>query len=310
LGLLIVLIVIFSLLTKNFFTLTNFTTIQFTLPIQGIIAVLMTLLIISGNIDLSVGANISFSGCLLATLLMDVKLNEYLSIALVLVAGILIGLINAFFVAKLKIHPIIVTMGTLFAFKGIAYVIVGQGSFQSKAINIGLSQKHFDLYSFIGRGKVGIIPFSMIIFIVVFIIFWIILNKTTFGKQVFVIGGNVNAARFSGINVDKVVIILYVLIGFFSAISGLIMASRLAGGLPNSGDGYELGIITAVLLGGASLFGGRGSLIGAGIAVILLEVVRQGINLMHVNTFWQYFLTGVLLLIAVLLDRLKSIRFA
>ena len=305
--LLIIAFVIFSLITKSFFTLSNIANIGFSLPIQGIIALTMTLIIISGNLDLSVGAIIAFSGVLTAIFIMDFNWSDIKAIAVVLIVGILIGLINGFLIAILRINSIIVTLGMLLTLRGFSYVLVGHGEGYSRMISRGLmGEETFSLFVFLGREKISWIPIPIIIMIVLFIIFWFLLNRTTFGRQIYAIGGSISAARFSGIRVSKYILIIFILSSVMSSLSGIIMASQLSGGLAGAGDGFELSIVSAVLLGGASLSGGKGSLIGTLGAVGFLVVLRNGFNIAHLGVAWFYILSGVVLIIAVLIDSLRE----
>jgi ribose transport system permease protein len=272
----------------------------------GIVATAMTLVIIGGNLDLSVASNMALTSVIVANLLMFFHWNQPLAVLAGLVLGILLGMFNAVLIARVGINAVIVTLASFNMFRNGAYLMGNKGG---QAIPIAFADPN-SFFNFIGQGDVAGVPTPLILMIVVFLAIWFLLDRTRFGREIYAVGGNQRAAHFSGISVSNYTFLIFVLTGFVSAISGVIYASRLAGGYPMAAQGWELDIITAVFLGGTSLAGGEGSIVGTLIGVLILGVLRSGLSLAGIETSAQYMVTGAVLLIAVLYDSIRRRREA
>ncbi|MBP9478081.1 MAG: ribose ABC transporter permease [Sebaldella sp.] len=288
---LIALIAIFSFLSPSFREFNNILNIILQVSIIAISAFGMTFALIIAGIDLSIGSTIALSGTI-AALLMSLNVPFTLAVGICLLIGLFLGFINGFLVSKAGIPAFIVTVATMGIFRGIAYILTGGGPVQ-------ISNAKF-LY--IGNEKIFGIPFPIILLIVVFIIMNIILGKTKFGRQAYIIGGNEEAALYSGINVKRIKIYIYMIIGFLASLSGIILASRLYSGQPNSANGYELDAIAAAVLGGTSLSGGYGTIVGTLIGAIIIGVINNGMNLLNITYFYQLIVKGIVIIIAVYFD--------
>jgi ribose transport system permease protein len=213
-----------------------------------------------------------------------------------LVIGALSGAIAGAFITKLKITPFIVTLALMTIWRGAAFMYTDGRPVW------GLPEQ----FSFLGSGRVAGIPVPTIIMIIIYVIAYIILNRTRFGRYVYAVGGNAEAARLSGVHTDRIILGVYVICGVLASLSGVLLSSRMNSGQPNAGLMYELDVIAAVVVGGTSLFGGRGSVIGTFIGAMLIGVLRNGLNLLNVSSYVQMILLGVVILSAVLLDRLRK----
>ena len=293
---LIILVIIASFLSPVFFTVTNLLNILLMVAVTAILAIGQTYIIILAEIDLSVGAVLGLSAAITAGFLTHGNLLEGLLIGLLV--GLVAGLINGLLVTVGKLPSFIATLGTMTAFSGLTLVYT-QGN------PISISSKSFE---FIGQGFIAGVPFPVWLMIILYILFWILLHRSHFGRYVFATGGNEEASRLSGINVKQVKLWSFVMAGILSAIAGFIITSRLNSAEPTSGSGLELDAIAAVILGGTSLTGGKGGLIGTVIGAIILGVLDNGMNLLNVSAFYQGVAKGVIILLAVLLDRnMKSL---
>ncbi|MFN8457788.1 MAG: ABC transporter permease [Anaerolineae bacterium] len=286
---------IFALLTPHFLSLQNFVNIGQTLAVVGIVAIGETILLIAGGVDISVGSVAALSG-VVASLLWD---NEILPIWACVVVGLLsgavIGLLNGLVVTRLKINPLITTLGMFSMIRGLAFVLTGGQMNQ-------LNQPQFQ---FLGRGDIGGIPFSLILMLILYAIFIFVLAKTPFGRDLYAIGGNPMAGRLAGIPVNHYQLIAFTLCGFLAALGGMILASQLAAGTPQAATGLEFTVIAAVILGGTSLAGGKGTLIGTLIGVFILRTLDNGLILTNVSSYYQEVARGLVLLLAVGFDQLR-----
>lgn len=290
---LVIIFVFFSLGSKNFFTLFNIMNIFRQASINAIIAVGMTFVIISGGIDLSVGATVSLSGVIAAIAMGNWGMNSIAGIICGLAVGVAIGFVNGFVITKGGVPPIISTVATMTIASGLALVLTGGRSVTNLPDN----------FSIIGRGNIGILPIPVFIIIITYILGHILLTKTRFGATVFGIGGNEEAARLAGISVEWVKIRVYMFCGAMSAVSGLIMASRLNSGQPLAGDGLDLNAIAAVVIGGASVNGGVGGVVGSLIGALLMSVLTNGFDLIGMGRYYQMIFTGIVLILAVTLQK-------
>ncbi|CEQ20283.1 ABC transporter permease [Paraclostridium sordellii] len=294
---LVFLVLLFSMTTEYFFTFGNITNILRQISIVGISTVAMTMVIITGGIDLSVGSMLALSSILLAKMLTS-GVSMYIAIPITLVVGILMGLINGFLINKIKISPLISTLGTMTIYRGITYIITG-----------GLPVYGFPKgFSFIGQGYIGKIPVPIFILAGVYIVGFVILYLTKFGIYVYGIGGSEKASILSGIKVNLVRYKVYAISGFLSALAGVISLSRINSGVPNSGTGFELDVVTAVVLGGVSVSGGSGKLSGVIIGCLIIGILSNGMILLNIGEYYQMVVKGLVLLVAVGIDNFSKER--
>ena len=256
----------------------------------------MTMVIILGGIDLSVGSIIAMSGVLGAGAVVWGGAPEIVGILVAVLSGLLFGLCNGFIIAKTQIPPFIVTLASMNIAKGIARVFSGGKPIRCMT----------DAWKFLGAGFVAGIPTPVITMFVVFIISVLFLNRTRLGRHIYAVGGNDTAAKFSGISTAKVKFVVYSFSGLMAGLAGITIASRLYSGTCTSGDGAEMDAIAAVVVGGTSMSGGSGRLGGTLIGALIIGILTNGLNLMGVNSDWQYIIKGAVILLAVYVDFLRS----
>ncbi|MDO4548885.1 MAG: ABC transporter permease [Clostridia bacterium] len=256
----------------------------------------MTMVIILGGIDLSVGSIIAMSGCLGAGAVVWGGMPEIVGILIAILSGLLFGLFNGVVIAKTKIPPFIVTLASMNIAKGIAYVFSGGRPIRCMT----------DAWKFLGAGYVGSIPTPVVTMFVVFIVSVLFVNRTRLGRHIYAVGGNDTAAKFSGINTAKVKLVVYSFSGLMAGLAGITIASRLYSGTCTSGDGAEMDAIAAVVVGGTSMAGGSGRLGGTLIGVLIIGILNNGLNLMGINSDWQYIIKGAVILFAVYVDFLRN----
>lgn len=289
---LILLIIVFSIISSDFLTVGNWLNIFQQSSIIAISAIGMTFIIITSGIDLSVGSVVALSGLISAQLIVQSGLPPWLAIIAGLLSGLLVGLFNGFGVARLGVAAFIATLATMAMGRGLTLALSnGQTVF-------GLPQT----YTFLGNSSVLGIPVPIIITVILFIVAHLVLSRTVFGHQIYALGGNREAARLAGINVRRVELSAYVISGVLSALAGIILTGRLGAALPTAANGHELDVIAAIVIGGASLLGGRGNMIGTLFGVLTIAVLRNGLDLLNVNTFWVQFIQGAVIFLAVLID--------
>ena len=295
---LVVMWVVLAFLSPYFFTVDNLFEITLQTAVIAIIAVGETLVIISGGIDLSVGS-VFACAAVVGGLVFTSTGNLLLALATTLGVGALLGLTNGLLISKVRVPPFIATLGMMGIARGLALII-------SSGIPIyGLD----DNFKFIGQGKFfDVIPVPTVIVLVVYAVAYGVMNYTRFGRFVYAIGSNAEAARLSGINVPLVIIGIYTISGLMSGLAYTIEAGRLATIQPAGGNGYELLAIGAVLIGGASTFGGEGSILATLIGALLVTTIRNGLNILGVNAFWQYVVNGVVIIAAVAIDQYRRRR--
>ena len=256
----------------------------------------MTMVIILGGIDLSVGSIIAMSGVFAAGAVVWGGMPEIVGIVIGILSGLVFGLFNGFIIANTKIPPFIVTLASMNIAKGIAQVYSGGKPIRCMT----------DPWKFLGAGYVGPIPTPVITMFIVFIIAVLLLNHTKIGRHIYAVGGNDTAAAFSGINIAKVKFVVFAFSGCMAGLAGVTIASRLYSGTCTSGDGAEMDAIAAVVVGGTSMAGGSGKLGGTLIGVLIIGILNNGLNLMGINSNWQYIVKGVVILLAVYVDFLRS----
>jgi len=294
---LLLLVILMALIAPNFFSVKNGLNIAQAVSINAVIASGMTVVILTAGIDLSVGSIVAASG-VATVLLLNGGVPTVIAALVAILVGALIGLINGAIIAYLALPAFIVTLGALTYTRGIAYSMHG-GPVQI-AGESGIES--------IGNGSIGGIPMPVFIMIFVYWFFWFLLERTKFGRHVYAVGGNPQAARLSGINVKKVLMSVYVISGVTAGLAGLMFASRVRSGQVTAGVGYELDAITAVILGGTSLFGGRGRIFGTLIGALLIGVLSNGLVLLGVPIYTQLMIKGGVIILAVAIDTLRSKR--
>ncbi|MGM0725052.1 MAG: ribose ABC transporter permease RbsC [Bacillota bacterium] len=294
---LIILVAIVSILNSAFLEPLNILNLLRQISINALIAFGMTFVILTGGIDLSVGAILALSSALTAGFIVS-GMDPILAIIVGCIIGAILGMVNGLLITKGKMAPFIATLATMTIFRGLTLVYTDGNPITGLGSNYA-----FQLF---GRGYFLGIPVPAITMLLTFIVLWVLLHKTPFGRRTYAIGGNEKAALISGIKVPRVKIMIYSLAGFMSALAGAILTSRLNSAQPTAGTSYELDAIAAVVLGGTSLSGGRGRIVGTLIGVLIIGVLNNGMNLLGVSSFYQSVVKGIVILIAVLLDRKKS----
>lgn len=286
------LMAVLSLLSPSFLTVSNLLNIARQVSINAILAAGMTFVILTAGIDLSVGSVLAYAGAIMAGLLAG-GTPLVVSIGAGLAVGALLGLVNGAVVTKGKVQPFIATLAMLTIARGATLVYT-----DGRPIT-GLP----DAFVWLGAGDVGRVPVPVIIMALVFLAAHLILARTVLGRYVYAIGGNEEAARLSGVNVIFYKALVYAISGVLSAVSAVILTARLNSAQPTAGAGYELDAIAAVVLGGTTLAGGEGSIGGTLLGAFIIGVINNGLNLLNVNPFYQQVVKGVVILLAVLLDR-------
>lgn len=295
----IVFSIIVSFFTPYFFTIANITAMLMGLTVEGLVVIGMVILLISGGLDLSVGSIMAFTG--VATgMIIKAGVPIVVSIGLGLILAVLIGAISGTLIAKAGINPFITTLGMMMAVKGLM-LIVSRG----KAI---LNMP--DEFKNIGQGSIGIIQYPIIILILFVILMDLLLRNTRFMRQSYYVGINENSAKLNGINVSRVKIFNYSLAAFFAGLAGILITARFGSASVTLGENTALNVITAAIIGGASLNGGEGSVLGAFLGVMFMQILSTSLNLLDVNIYWQNFVTGIILILAILVDSINEKRKA
>lgn len=294
---LLILCIIMAVFAPHFLEFGNLLNVARQVSINAVLAAGMTFVILTGGIDLSVGSALALAG-VLAVGLDALGVPGFFAVLGGIITGALCGLLNGVLIAKLKLPSFIVTLGALTYLRGLAYVTTGAYPLIKTDLSFG----------FLGGGSLGPIPMPVIIALIVFIISYIVLTRTTFGRHVYAIGGNEQAARLTGIKVDWNVLWVYTISGICAGIAGIIFSARLLSAQPTGGQGYELDAIAAVILGGTSFVGGVGSIVGTLIGVLIIGVLNDGLVLMNVPFFYQQIIKGAVIVIAVLIDRFRAER--
>lgn len=256
----------------------------------------MTMVIILGGIELSVGSVIALSGCVAAGCVEFLGLPEIVGFAAAILVGAIVGMFNGLVICKTDIPPFIVTLASMNITKGIALVYTQGAPIRCMS----------DAFKFPGAGYIGPFPTPVVLMILIFAIAAYIINCTKLGRHMYAVGGNAQAAKFSGINVQKVKFIIYTYTGIMAGIAGIVIASRLYSGQPTAGDGAEMDAIAAVVVGGTSMSGGSGRIGGTLIGVLIIGVLNNGLNLLGVDSNWQYIVKGLVILLAVYVDYIRN----
>ena len=287
---------VFPKTSGSFFTRQNIFNVLRQISTNLFLACGMTMVIILGGIDLSVGSIIALSGCISAGCVARYNLPLPIALLMGLLVGLLVGMFNGAVISKTTIPAFIVTLATMNIAKGLAYVYTG-----GSPVRVVTKE-----WQFLGAGYVGIFPTPVVILVIVRIITAIIMNKTKMGRHMYAVGGNQQAAEFSGIKVEKVKFFVHAFSGLMAGLAGIVLASRMYSGQPTAGDGAEMDAIAAVVVGGTSMAGGSGKIGGTIIGGLIIGVLNNGLNLLNVNSFWQYVVKGVVILLAVFLDYFRN----
>ena len=286
-----------TFISDSFATSTNIFNVLRQISVNVFLACGMTMVILIGGIDLSVGSVIAISGCLCAGLITNNGIPSGLAIILAIIIGTLVGAVNGLIIANTKIPPFIVTLAMMNIGRGFARIY-------TNATTILVND---ELFIWIGSGKIfGEIPVQLLFMVVVVIITGLILNKTKFGRNIYAVGDNQQAAVYSGINSKKVIFLVFTLSGLFAACAGILSAARTFSGQFNVGDGAEMDAISAVVLGGTSMTGGVGRISGTLIGCLVIGILNNGMNLMGIDSSWQYVVKGIVVLLAVYIDYIKK----
>lgn len=292
---LLFLVVVVSFLNPNFFTVDNLLNILRQTSVNAIIAVGMTLVILTAGIDLSVGSVLALCGAFAATLV-AMEVPVLIAVPTALLAGATLGAISGIIIAKGKVQAFIATLVTMTLLRGVTMVYT-----DGRPISTGFTDTA-DTFAWFGTGYALGIPVPVWLVVVVFAGAWYLLNHTRFGRYVYAVGGNESATRLSGINVDRVKIGVYAICGLLAALAGIIVTSRLSSAQPTAGMGYELDAIAAVVLGGTSLMGGKGRIMGTLIGALIIGFLNNALNLLDVSSYYQMIAKAVVILLAVLVD--------
>ena len=309
---LLALMIVFAVLEPRFVSSVNLFNVMRQISITGLVAIGMTFVILTAGIDLSVGSLLALAGLAAAIVAkggiesrfsvgVETEALGYGWFAAMLVAtivGLLCGWLQGFAITRLKVPPFVVTLGGLSAFRGAALLIAGGGP-------ISGFDEH---YVWWGQGRIGPVPVPVVVFLVFAIIAHVVLTYTRFGRHVYAVGGNLEAARLSGLPVRRILVAVYVIVGFFAGLAGFMLSARLNSSEAVAGIGYELTVIASVVIGGTSLFGGSGSVAGTVIGSILIGVLINGLVLMNVSSYIQQIIIGVIIVLAVAFDQFAKSR--
>jgi ribose transport system permease protein len=294
---LLALVVVFSLLAPNFFKVGNFMNLGMYSASMAVTAAGMTYVIISGGMDISVGAIMSCAGILTANLLLSLE-NVALAVAGGLALGLLIGLFNGLLVTRLKVNSIIVTIGTMSILRGAVYLISGGRM---------VAFRRLPAFEYFGPARLGgVIPMAVLIMLAVYLVLGFVLSRLRYGRHVYSTGSNPQSTLLAGIRVNRIVVSVFMLSGLCAALSGILLTSLLGAGMAQVGIGREIDIIAATILGGASVKGGRGNLLGTILGVLIIGVVGNALTQLGLITFWQDIFKGAILILAVYFDQLRE----
>ncbi len=290
----------FTLASQYFMTFDNVRNILVQISIMSLIAVPMTMVIISGQIDLSIGAMVGLSGAIVGFLMVKLGCDFWVASSIALAAGFLIGWFNGYVSISLKIPSFIVTLATSTSMGGVALLLT-----QGYPIT-GFAES----FSFWGQGLVGPVPVPVLFMVIFYAVGWWVMAKSSFGRRIYAVGGNEEASRLSGIKINVVKVSVMIACAMVSVVSGTLLASRMTAGIANAGDPYMLDVIAAVIIGGTNLNGGSGTIIGTFFGVLFMGILRNGLVLMGVDAFVTYIVQGAVVLFAVALNTFKDMAAA
>ncbi|MFL9894888.1 L-arabinose ABC transporter permease AraH [Paraburkholderia sp. RL17-381-BIF-C] len=291
----VVMFITMSLTVDHFFSIENMLGLALSISQIGMVACTMMFCLASRDFDLSVGSTVAFAGVLCAMVL-NATGNTFIAIIAAVAAGAVIGFVNGAVIAYLRINALITTLATMEIVRGLGFIV-------SHGQAVGVSSD-----TFIALGGLSFFGVSLPIWVTLlcFIVFGVMLNQTVYGRNTLAIGGNPEASRLAGINVERTRVYIFLIQGAVTALAGVILASRITSGQPNAAEGFELNVISACVLGGVSLLGGRATISGVVIGVLIMGTVENVMNLMNIDAFYQYLVRGAILLAAVMLDQLKN----
>lgn len=293
---LIIEIIFFSTRNKYFFSASNFlNSIGLYAAIIGCVSCSITFVNISGMIDISVGSQIAVVG-MVGALASSSGMPWYSAVLLAIASGIACGVINGFCITVLKLNAFITSIATMQTFRGIAYLV-------SDGMSITISDS---AYKWVGRGFVFGLPVSLIILVISLVIFHIVSKYTVFGRNVYLIGGNPQASFLSGIKVNKTKFIIYLLNGLMCGVAGVLMSAQTGAGIPFAAANYNMTALSAVILGGAALTGGKGTILGTFLGIMVIAVLQNGMTMMGVGSYWQDIIIGLVLVISISIDAIKG----
>ncbi len=293
-----VVFLVFSVLSPAFFTKNNLINIIRQVSMLGICAVGMTFIILTGGIDLTVGSIMGLTGTICAKAMVSWGFHPVLAILIALIAAACCGALNAWLVTTVNIPPLITTLGMMGVLRGFVYILCGGLPIY------GFTKK----FKVIGQGYLGFIPVPVIIMVAVFMFAHVFLNRSRYGRYTYGLGGNEEATRLAGVNILQQKYLLYTISGLCSGIAGIVMLSRLNSAQPTTGIGFEMNVVTAVVLGGISIAGGEGKLSGVITGVLIIGVLTNGMILINISSYWQSVVQGTVLLLAVGVDQYMQQR--
>ncbi len=298
---LITLIVFLSIRSDVFLSSSNLSNIARQATVNALLSVGLLVAIITAGIDLSVGSILALSMSVLALMAIEWGINPFIAMFVCLLMGAGLGWVNGILLTRLHLpHPFISTLGMMNVARGLALIITGASPVS------GFDRAGASEVLFLGAGSLGPVPVSLFVVVVVYVIFHILLQHTSVGRHIYAVGGNLAAARLSGVNVSRTLVIVYSLSGLMAGLAALMLAGRTNSGFPTAGAGYELDAIAAVIIGGASFAGGSGTIGGTAIGVLLIAVLRNGLVLLNVPTEWQTVVIGLVIIGAVYMDVLRQ----
>jgi erythritol transport system permease protein len=310
---LVVLVVVFGILSPNFLQLTNIEILAKQTAINAILAIGMTFVILTGGIDLSVGSLVGLTAMLAGLLINEglqasalavvVYPHTWMVLVLSLAAGTLVGAVNGFIITRFNVAPFIATLGMLYVARGAAGLLNNGNTFPNL---IGREELGNTGFSELGTGELFGVSWAIWIMITFALVAWFVTTRTPFGRAVYAVGGNERSAELSGVRVRRTKMLVYMISGFCAATVGLIIASQLVASHPATGVFFELNAIAAVVLGGTSLAGGRGTIVGTLIGAFVIGVLTVGLNQLGVSSFWQQVIKGVVIVLALIIDQLQQ----
>ncbi|MGQ9616972.1 MAG: ABC transporter permease [Spirochaetota bacterium] len=297
---LLVIFMFFSIVSGYFLTVRNITNILGQIALPMIAAVGLSIVLISGEVDISIGS-LQAVVALPLIIVMNATGSFFLGVICALLAGATIGVINGIFVTRLRINSLISTLGMYYALRGAVYLITSKVAIADRA--------EVEVFFLLGNGKLfGLLPYSAILMFIILFSFMFILKNTSYGRRLYAVGGNAEVARALGIDVQRVKFSALVFCSILASISAILLASRLGSANHLAGQGFEFQVVAAVVLGGVSLSGGVGTLLGAFIGVLILGIIQNGLGMLNVNTMWQLVVTGSIIILSVAIDELKKRR--
>ncbi|MBQ7372630.1 MAG: ABC transporter permease [Blautia sp.] len=290
----IVLCIFLSITTKAFLTTANLMVVLRQSVWVGLLAIGMTFIISTGEIDLSVGSTVGFCGMIAAALLKNYNAPVILALLAAIAAGLLIGCINGILAAKVKIASFIATLAMMQIIRGLIYVYTG---------GVPIFGLKIPSFTWLAQGYIGFLPVPILLLAIITAIFWYVMYRTKFGRQVLSVGSNIEAAKLVGINVDSVKLKVYIITGFLASLSGILLAARSEAAIVEAGSGYETDAIAAVVIAGTSMAGGSANLLGCILGAVLMTTIRNGLNLLKVGSSWHQVVIGIVIILSLIFDK-------